>query len=124
MADLRLDHDQLLELADLVAAAIVARAEPSGAGLVDAAAVAARYGVARDFVYRHADDLGAVRLGEGPRARLRFDLERVGERLSVCPAGRGSEGPSGRVVEPIRHRRRRPGSGTGADLLPVRGVAP
>jgi hypothetical protein len=27
------------------------------------------------FVYEHADELGAYRLGTGPRARLRFDFD-------------------------------------------------
>jgi len=40
--------------------------------LVDAASVAEHLGVSRDYVYEHADDLGARRLGSGPRARLRF----------------------------------------------------
>jgi hypothetical protein len=39
--------------------------------------VALRLGVGRDYVYRHADELRARRLGEGPRARLRFDPEAV-----------------------------------------------
>jgi hypothetical protein len=45
--------------------------------LVDAAAVAAALGVSRDYVYDHADDLGGVRLGDGPRPRLRFDLRQA-----------------------------------------------
>jgi hypothetical protein len=34
-------------------------------------------GVDRGYVYEHAVELGAWRLGSGPRARLRFDLEEV-----------------------------------------------
>ena len=33
--------------------------------------------VEASFVYEHAVELGAMRLGSGPRARLRFDLEDV-----------------------------------------------
>jgi hypothetical protein len=44
---------------------------------VDAATLAAHLGVTRGFVYEHATDLGAVRLGVGSRARLRFDLDRA-----------------------------------------------
>jgi hypothetical protein len=46
-----------------------------GEGLLSAAKLAERLGCSRAFVYSHADELGVVRLGEGPRARLRFDLE-------------------------------------------------
>lgn len=51
--------------------------------LVDAAAVAAKLGVDRDWVYAHARALGGVRLG-GPQGRLRFDLQKVEEHLQ-CP---------------------------------------
>ena len=60
------------------------------ARLVDAAALAAELGVDRDWVYSHADELGAIRLG-GPNGRLRFDLEIVRGALegdSMSRAGR------------------------------------
>ncbi len=44
----------------------VARAEP----LVDAAEIARLHGKTRSWVYEHAGELGAVRLGSGPRPRL------------------------------------------------------
>lgn len=50
--------------------------------LLNATQLAARLGVARAWVYDHAAELGAVRLGAGPRARLRFDPITVAERLS------------------------------------------
>jgi hypothetical protein len=50
-------------------------------GLVDAQAVAAELHVDRDWVYAHARELGVVRLGPGPKARMRFDLAVVRERL-------------------------------------------
>jgi hypothetical protein len=46
---------------------------PSAVRLVDAATVAAVFGVERDWVYAHAHELGVIRLG-GDRGRLRFDL--------------------------------------------------
>lgn len=64
-------------VAELLAEA--AEPEPQG-GLVDAAAVARELRVERDWVYSHAHQLGAVRLG-GPRGRLRFDMTLVKERL-------------------------------------------
>ena len=52
--------------------------------LVDAAALARHLGVARSFVYDHADRLGAIRLGDGPRPRLRFDVDEARRRLAAC----------------------------------------
>ncbi|MEO8690871.1 MAG: hypothetical protein ABI611_21975 [Solirubrobacteraceae bacterium] len=43
---------------------------------VDAATLARALGVEREWVYLRARELGALRLGDGPKARLRFDLER------------------------------------------------
>jgi hypothetical protein len=122
VAEVRLDRGQLVELAELVADALAARLAPHASGaLVDAAAVAARYSVTRDFVYRNVSALGGVRLGDGPRARLRFDLEEAGRRLVSCSGIRESGVAAGRVVEPGSGRRRRGRSGTGVPLLPVRG---
>jgi hypothetical protein len=52
------------------------------AGLVDAATLARILKVDRDWVYAHAHRLGAYRLGEGPKAPLRFDVQRVRENLA------------------------------------------
>jgi predicted DNA-binding transcriptional regulator AlpA len=41
--------------------------------ILDAAAAARLLGRSRQWVYEHADDLGAFRYGSGPRARLGFD---------------------------------------------------
>ena len=49
--------------------------------LLDADALAATLGCSRGWVYRHADELGVVRVGRA----LRFDLEVVLARLT-CPA--------------------------------------
>ena len=88
--------------------------------LVDAAAVAEFLAVSRDYVYAHAAELGARRLGTGPRARLRFDLADVDRRTS-CPAGRESTEVQTRVAEPIRQRRRPMRLGSDVPLLPIRG---
>ena len=39
---------------------------------LDAAEVSRRLGFTREWVYGHASELGAVRIGQGPRPRLRF----------------------------------------------------
>jgi hypothetical protein len=65
--------------------------EVGPAKLTDAATLASELGVERDWIYEHAEELGAIRLG-GPRGRLRFDREIVRERLHQrarpLPAGR------------------------------------
>lgn len=43
--------------------------------LVDAAELARRLGIERSWVYSHAIELGAVKLGKGAKPRLRFDPE-------------------------------------------------
>lgn len=61
--------------------------------LLTPAQVASRYGVSRTWVYAHAKELGAVRLGNGPKARLRFDADKVDDALADNsvrdPAARG-----------------------------------
>jgi hypothetical protein len=74
---LAFDVDQIQALAEHLAE--LASARPS-IGLVDARDLADELGVARDWVYANAERLGGVRLGDGPRARLRFDAERGPER--------------------------------------------
>jgi hypothetical protein len=93
------------QLAEAIARRVVEllRAEEPqrSTGLVDAAAVARDLEVERDWVYSHATDLGAIRLG-GPRGRLRFDLQVVRERLGGADPARW---------RPSRRAARRPVSG-------------
>jgi hypothetical protein len=119
VAEIRLDPGQLEQLAELVAESIGRRSSR----LVTAREVAEHLSVDEGYVYEHAVELGARRLGTGPRARLRFSLTEVDERLSTRLAGRGSrpESPASRQTS---HRRRRQGMGTRADLLPIRGQIP
>lgn len=42
--------------------------------LVDAATLASELGVERSWVYEHANELHPIRLGTGPKARLRFNV--------------------------------------------------
>jgi hypothetical protein len=89
--------------------------------LVTAADLARYLGVERAYVYEHAADLGARRLGPGPRARLRFSITEVDQRLSACYESRESDTaePAPRAVS--RPRRSR-ASGTSAPLLPIKGI--
>jgi predicted DNA-binding transcriptional regulator AlpA len=89
--------------------------------LVDAATVAEYLAVERSWVYEHADELNARRLGSGPKARLRFSLSEVDERLTACTAGRESVRDA--AASPVALRKRRCHAlGTNVDLLPIGGV--
>jgi hypothetical protein len=65
---------------------------------------------------------GAIRLGDGPKPRLRFDVDEARRRLGACFPKRGSESVVPPVVVPIRRRRGRAHLGTRLDLLPIRGA--
>jgi hypothetical protein len=91
-----LDAQDIEAIAQRVAELLGARAAP--ARLVDAAHVAVLLGVERDWVYAHADQLGAIRLG-GPKGRLRFDLTTVtahADRAGDLAASRSHARPRAR----------------------------
>lgn len=44
------------------------------AGMLTVAELAQHLHLNRAWVYEHADELGAIRVGSGPKARIRFDL--------------------------------------------------
>jgi hypothetical protein len=118
------DDDALDRLADLLAERLAvrlsglapARAEP----LVDAAEIARLHGKTRSWVYEHAGELGAVRLGAGPRPRLAFSPARVAERLEKIDKPPAAPLPK---TSPRRRRRERAGrTASGAPLLHVRSL--
>jgi hypothetical protein len=55
--------------------------------LLDARGLAAELGVSVDYVYRHQTELGAMPLGDGPKARLKFDLNRARQALDARRRG-------------------------------------
>jgi hypothetical protein len=83
-----------------------ARAEAAGAGAGGAcltvSQVAARYRVSRSWVYAHQRSLGAMRLGEGPRARLRFDPKVVAEAIALFDRSQAPANPPKRNRRPRR----------------------
>ena len=60
---------------------------------VDAAALAELLAIDRSWIYAHAEELGAIRVG-GARGRLRFDVQHVSRMLaeerSARAGGRGT----------------------------------
>jgi hypothetical protein len=83
--------------------------------LLTASQVAERFAVSRKWVYEHAEQLGGLRLGQGPRARLRFDAEIVSLALDrqrpTCSEGAKAREESS-SDEPA----------SGAALLPIYGA--
>jgi hypothetical protein len=73
-----------LRLAEILA---TEEAPPPRRQLISAEEVAEWWGVGRRWVYDHADELGARRLGAGRRPRLRFDPDEVAEHLGAPPGG-------------------------------------
>jgi hypothetical protein len=118
------DDDALDRLADLLAERLAvrlsglapARAEP----LVDAAEIARLNGKTRSWVYEHAGELGAVRLGSGRRPRLGFSPARVAAALEKVDEPAPMKLPQ--IATPRRGRRPRTDrTPSGAELLRVRG---
>ncbi len=99
VAEVRLAPESIEALAGALAEALVAgvgeepRAEREPQ-MISAEEVSRRWGVGRRWVYNHAEQLGARRMGEGRRPRLRFDAAEVAERLGAPrPKGGGPDGP-------------------------------
>ena len=79
--------------------------------LIDVIELARRTGLSRTWIYEHARELGAIRLGDGPRARLRFNPDTVKRLLEREPPPR---------VEPTPARQRRPiRAMNDIELLPI-----
>lgn len=68
-----LDEEDIEAIAARVAR-LMSATRPTGLSLLDPKELAAELRVSVDYVYAHAANLGAMRLGDGPKARLRFDL--------------------------------------------------
>lgn len=88
-----------------------------GRELVDASELARPFGIERSWVYSHAIQLGAIKLGNGAKPRLRFDphiaarvLRKVGGDSAADPPARSGE----RAGPPQR------GRGSEVPLLPSR----
>jgi hypothetical protein len=112
-AAVHLDDDSVNAIAERVVELL--RDGSMGSELIDTAEVARRFSLSRDYVYEHADELGVVRLGSGPKARLRFDPSKVAEVLRG--SSEGESGPKRATARPVRKVRE-------VTLLPIRGESP
>ncbi len=89
---------------------LVVGAAPPRGRVLDGAGVAVILGRDRQWVYDHADELGAFRYGDGPRARLGFDAVTVEQwkrtrrpALRADPArSEGLQACIDRGVDPVR----------------------
>jgi hypothetical protein len=116
-ARIKLDPQTIEAIARRVVELLERRGVAGGSELVDAAELARRLGIDRSWVYTHAIELGAVKLGAGRKPRLRFDpqvaarvLRRTGEGPAADPPARSDE------------RARRPRRPEGkVRLLPIKG---
>jgi hypothetical protein len=91
-------------------------ASREGPRLLTVAAVSQEFGVSTDWLYANAGRLGAIRLGSGPRARLRFDRATIADRIAKVASNASRERSSWRGK-----RRRGTPTGADSDLLPIRG---
>jgi hypothetical protein len=89
--------DDIEAIAERAAHRVIQLLERRGPGafqLLEPKQLAHALNVSLDYVYAHAADLGVMRLGEGPKARLRFDLQtartamRSRKRAPTAPTGR------------------------------------
>jgi hypothetical protein len=93
--------------------------------LVDAATLAIELGVERSWIYEHAAVLRPIRLGNGPKARLRFDPHVVRKLLAADAAATNHRDTSDGDRYPSRSsqrapRRRRPVVGQVLAVRPQR----
>lgn len=122
-ATLRLHAEDLERLADAVAERLHGRlagsVERTLPALLTAGQLAEQFGVSAQWVREHADELGARRLGSGAKPRLRFDATEVARRLASRSVSERSHDPDPPSRLP-RAKHQPPGTGSGAELLPIR----
>lgn len=106
----RLHPDDLVALGQLVAGVVMTElrnAESSSvpARLLTVGEVADWLALSRDHVYRMERELGAIRLGRGTKAAVRFRAETIAAWLDACSGSRESpDAPEGAdPQQPRRH---------------------
>lgn len=104
---------QLVEAIALRVTELLQRTAAHRPELVDAAELARRLGTDRSWVYAHANELGAIRLGGGRKPRLRFDPKLAAERLRGEPPEQAARRRRLRIAAPQRASRLLPVKGSG-----------
>jgi hypothetical protein len=92
---------------DAIAAAVCERLGGDLPQLLTANQVAERLAVEPAWVYSHADELGAIRLGSGDKPRLRFDQAEVAAYLTAGYGRQGSQHGDSAPGAALQRRRRR-----------------
>lgn len=114
---IKLDPQTIEAIARRVVELLERQAQAEKPELVDAAELARRLGIERSWVYTHAIELGAVKLGSGRKPRLRFDPE-----IAARVLHRSGEGPAADPPARSGKRARRPRRPEGqVRLLPIKG---
>ena len=114
---IQLDAQTIEAIARLVVESLEQRGLQSRE-LVDAVELARRFGIERSWVYTHAIELGAVKLGGGAKPRLRFDPQ-IAVRVLRKAGGESAADPPTRSGK--RAGQPRPGQGSEVPLLPFDG---
>jgi hypothetical protein len=83
------------------------------ARLMTTSEVAADFAVSEEWVRDHQAELGAIKLGDGPKARLRFEPERIDAYKARCRI----EPPE--LARALRQRRRRHRVPAHVELIPI-----
>jgi hypothetical protein len=108
----RLHPDDIEAVAQRTVELLAQRATDPQPRYLDAKQLARALGVRRDWVYAHARQLGAIRLGSSARGRLRFDLQHATRTLADPRHTAQADRPPRRSSHQRVHRR------AGVDLLP------
>jgi len=113
--------DQSVEAVAQKVVELLLRSEFGGEGapapLLTPSELARHLGRTREWVYEHADELGAARVGEGPKPRLLFDPRVVNERLRLKQAPALKRLPLSPTPDPQRPPSAMPVTAT--ELLPI-----
>ena len=85
-----------------------------GPRLLTVGEVAVEFGLSTDWLYTHARQLGAIRLGSGPKARVRFDRHTIGENIARLGSRDRHDESRGQSPDPDRTQ-----SPHSSGLLPI-----
>src|SRR4051812_18274426 len=96
---------RVVELLEGGGSADVNAVDDSSGACLTVSQVAARYRVSRSWVYAHKRELGAIRLVDGPRARLRFDPKVVAEGIAAFARSEVPAEPPGKRPRQRRQMR-------------------